>query len=222
LENVLSRKLGAARENLKRARGIYVDRNETKLLARKVDALADQLQFDKVMAGAKVARAADDWEKAEDFYARAGALVADDPNVVGGYQLAGTINLLRRELGRILGAPERLASEAVAQKATELASKAQDLAELSPSLSRQSDKAADLIKSYGQKVPIQIRSDGLTQISVRGVGQVGATTDRTIQLRPGSYTFEGVRAGFRSKLIQVDILPGIEGLVVEIYPNEPV
>ncbi|MDE0780691.1 MAG: hypothetical protein OSB67_08050 [Alphaproteobacteria bacterium] len=222
MKNVLSQKLSAARENLKTARGIYADRRETKLLSEKIDALADQLQFEKVMAVANAARTADDWEKAEDFYARAGALVADDPNVVGGYHLAGEINQLRRELGRILATPARLAYEPLAQKAAELVSKAKNLAELSPFLSRQSDKVADLIKAYDQKVSIRILSDGLTRITVRGVGQVGATTDRTIQLRPGSYTFEGARAGFRSKLIQVDILPGIEGLVVEIYPNEPV
>lgn len=132
------------------------------------------------------------------------------------------MNRLRTELERILDAPERLSSVAVADNAKGLVSKAGDVAELSPSLADASRKVARLIDEYGRKVSIRILSDGVTRISVQGVGQVGVTTDRTIQLRPGSYVFEGARAGFRSKLIPVDILPGTEGLVVEIYPNEPV
>jgi hypothetical protein len=220
--NVLSRKLGAARTNLKNARAIYSGRSEVGLLSRKIDALDQQLKFETLMAKAGSARAADDWVAAEDFYAQAGALVADDPKVVGDFQLAGEVNRLRTELERILDAPERLSSVAVADNAKGLVSKAGDVAELSPSLADASRKVARLIDEYGRKVSIRILSDGVTRISVQGVGQVGVTTDRTIQLRPGSYVFEGARAGFRSKLIPVDILPGTEGLVVEIYPNEPV
>jgi len=220
--NVLSRKLRAAQTNLKNARAIYSGRSEVNLLAQKINALDQKLKFEALMAQANSARAADDWVAAEDFYAQAGALVADDPKVVGGFQLAGEVNRLHKELERILGAPERLSSTAVADNAKGLVSKAGEVSELSPSLAQASRKVARLIDEYAQKVSIRILSDGVTRISVRGVGQVGVTTDRTIQLRPGSYVFEGARAGFRSKLIPVDILPGTEGLVVEIYPNEPV
>ena len=79
---------------------------------------------------------------------------------------------------------------------------------------------SDIVAAYDTKVAVRILSDGQTKISVRGVGQVGATLDRTIELRPGSYTFEGVRAGFRSKLMKVDIPPGTEEIVLEIYLDE--
>ena len=55
---------------------------------------------------------------------------------------------------------------------------------------------------------------------MRGVGRVGLTNEKTIDLRPGKYTFEGKRTGYRSKLIQVDIPPGSENVVVEIYTDE--
>lgn len=222
LANIQSRRLSNARADLSAARKLFSDRSETRLLSQQVATLAQQLEFEKMMKSASAARRDDDWVAAEDFYARAGAIVPDDPQVTGGYQLAGEINQLQSELTRVLDKPERLASEKVAVKASALVSKARDIADLSPSLVARSDEVAALVKAYGAKVSIRILSDGITKISVRGVGQVGATTDRTIQLRPGSYTFEGARAGFRSKLIQVDIPPGTEGLVLEIYPDEPV
>lgn len=222
LGNLLARRLEPARSNLRQARTIYPDRSETQLLSSKIAVLAEQLEFENLMRSANMARQSDDWRAAEDYYARAGAIVGDDPQVTGGYELAGDINRLGSELAKILDAPERLSSEAVAGKAAEQVSRARDLAELSPALANEAGKVAKLLEEYGTKVSIRILSDGITRISVRGVGQVGTTTDRTIQLRPGSYTFEGTRAGFRSKLIEVDIPPGIEGLVLEIYPNEPV
>ena len=222
LGNVLGRKLGAARADLNAARSVYPDRRETRLLAEKIETLATALKFEQMVAGAKAAEQEDDWSAAKDFYARAGAIVPDDPNVTGGYQLATEINRLQLQLTDILDNPDRMASETVANDAAEQATKAQGIADLSPSLARMAQDVTHLVESYAQKVSIRILSDGVTRISVRGVGQVGVTTDRTIELRPGSYIFEGTRAGFRSKLITVDVPPGTEGLTLEIYPDEPV
>lgn len=222
LAHVSARRLPQARADLKAARSLFADRRETRLLSQQIEELSRQLEFETMMSGAASARAGDDWTAAEDFYARAGAIVPDDPRVTGGYNLAREINGLQTDLSAIQAAPERLASEMVADRASALVSKARDVAELSPSLAARAQKVAELVAAYGTKVSIRILSDGVTRISVRGVGQVGATTDRTIELRPGSYTFEGTRAGFRSKLVEVDIPPGTEGLVLEIYPDEPV
>lgn len=222
LAHVSARRLSQARTDLEAAQSLFADRRETRLLSQQIGELSRQLEFEKMMAAANSARAADDWVAAEGFYARAGAIVPDDPQVTGGYHLAQEINGLQRDLSAIRAAPERLASEQVAARASGLVSKSRDIAELSPALAAQAQAVGDLVAAYGTKVSIRILSDGVTRISVRGVGQVGATTDRTIELRPGSYTFEGTRVGFRSKLVQVDIPPGTEGLVLEIYPDEPV
>jgi len=222
LAHVSARRLSQARADLKTAQTLFADRREIRLLSQQIEELSRQLEFENMMAAAASARAADDWAAAENFYARAGAIVPDDPQVTGGYHLAGEINGLQRDLSAIRAAPERLASQQIANQASALVSKARDIAELSPGLAAQAQEVAELVEAYATKVSVRILSDGVTRISVRGIGQVGATTDRTIELRPGSYIFEGTRAGFRSKLVQVDIPPGTEGLMIEIYPNEPV
>ena len=78
----------------------------------------------------------------------------------------------------------------------------------------------ELLKAYSTKVQVKVVSNGVTNISVRGVGKVGLTNEKTIDLKPGKYMFEGKRTGYRSKLIQVEVLPNAESIVVEILSDE--
>ena len=50
--------------------------------------------------------------------------------------------------------------------------------------------------------------------------KVGLINEKVIDLKPGTYTFEGKRIGYRSKLIQVDIPPNLGGIVVKISSDE--
>ena len=43
---------------------------------------------------------------------------------------------------------------------------------------------------------------------MRGVGRIGRTLEKTISLKPGLYSFEGKRTGYRSKLIEVAVKAG--------------
>jgi hypothetical protein len=49
---------------------------------------------------------------------------------------------------------------------------------------------------------------------------VGKTSERTIRLKPGEYTFEGARPGFRSKLVAVSIPLRSKTFIVEIMCDE--
>ena len=68
---------------------------------------------------------------------------------------------------------------------------------------------------------ITVISDGLTEISVRRVGQVGRHERATIELTPGRYELEGRRPGYRSKLVALDVNFGIERMQVEVVCDEP-
>ncbi|MBO6783638.1 MAG: hypothetical protein JJ899_10275, partial [Alphaproteobacteria bacterium] len=202
--------VAAGRRSLAAARKLYRGRSETRSLSTRIEELARDQEFRRLVANAEKARASDDWETAESLYARAGAIEPDDPRVNGGYALAGDILALRAQVASYLASPERLSSKQVAQQARGTVSRVADIAELSPSLAQRGRELESLVAAYDREVAVRILSDGVTHISVRGVGHVGATNDRTIELRPGSYTFEGKRPGYRSKLVQVDIPPGAD------------
>ena len=67
-----------------------------------------------------------------------------------------------------------------------------------------------------------VRSDNHTHISVRGVGEVGVVEKKSIRLKPGVYTFEGKRSGFRSRLLNVEIGLYQTSVDVELICNEQI
>jgi len=70
------------------------------------------------------------------------------------------------------------------------------------------------------KIPVTVTSDNQTFILVRGVGKVGVTQQRTIQLKAGVYTFEGMREGYKSKLVELRIPIGSDSIGVRIVCDE--
>jgi tetratricopeptide (TPR) repeat protein len=220
LANVDQKNLVAARRHLKNAASIFNERSEVELLSRKVSALALDLEAERLIKEAKSASGSDNWAAAETLYQKAGKIQPNSKDVVDGYALALKINSLNGKLAHHLQAPHRLSSINVAEIVRNLVTEAMTVSAKSHSLADQTTKLLELLKAYSAKVSVKVISDGVTNISVRGVGRVGLTNEKTIDLRPGKYTFEGKRIGFRSKLIQVDVPLGSENLVVEIYSDE--
>ena len=53
-------------------------------------------------------------------------------------------------------------------------------------------------------------------MGIRGVGRIGRTGERTIELRPGGHVFEGKRPGDRSKPARVAMTAGA-GASVDVW-----
>ena len=84
------------------------------------------------------------------------------------------------------------------------------------------EKLERALELYQTKVSVRISSDGKTAIAVRGVGRVGVVMSKTIELKPGNYSFEGKRTGYRSVLIQVNVPPGADEIEVSVICNEQI
>jgi hypothetical protein len=212
----------AARRALKAAEAVFEGRSESKLLAQRIAALERDIDVVRLTRKAEAAADADDWTSAQSHYEAIGKLLPGDQQAAAGAQLARTITDLDARIARHLAAPQRLASSNVADEARRLIAEAQMASALSPRLAGRRAALEAALADYTTEIPVEVVSDGVTYVSVRGVGQVGPTTGRTIALRPGRYTFEGIRAGYKSKLVQVDIPPGATGFVVEVVCDEPV
>ena len=220
LFSVDQKDLVAAQRYLKNASSIFNERSEVELLSRKVKALALDLEVERLVKEAKSESKADNWPKAEALFQKAGKIQPNRKDLVDGYALAGKINSLSGKLAYHLHAPHRLTSVNVAEIARILVAEAKTVSAKSHLLADQTTKLLELLKAYSKKVSVKVISDGVTNISVRGVGKVGLTNEKTIDLRPGRYTFEGKRIGYRSKLIQVEVPPNSGNLVVEIFSDE--
>ena len=220
LANIDKRILIPAQGNLKTARLIYKDRAETKLLAKKVANLQLELEVEKLVHEAQSASQSDDWITAESLYLKAGKIQQNHIQVVEGYALSKKINALNNQLSRHIQAPHRLSANNVAEIVRKLVVKAETVSTKSPAISMKTAELSKLLTEYSTKVAVKVISDAFTNISVRGVGKVGVTVEKTINLRPGKYTFEGIRSGYKAKLIQIDIPPGSMNIVVEIVCDE--
>lgn len=219
---VETRDLAGARRALGRAKEMFAQRAETKLLQGRVDRLAREIEIARLAGLAEAAAATDDWPGARRRYAELAKLLPGDEKVGAAIDLADTILDTTGRIDHLLASPDRLAAANIAAEARVAIDAARVPAALSPALATKRDALQEALSLWTAAVPVAVVSDGATAISVRGVGQVGVTTGRTIELKPGRYTFEGARAGYRSKLVSVEIPPGATGITVEVVCDEPV
>lgn len=181
---------------------------DTRELQAQVAALERTLERDRRLADAEQAAARDDWEAALRAFEEARAIEPAHDGAVGGSGLAARIVAAQRAADDFLARPERLGSSAVAGAARETLRGAKALASLSARLETSAGALERAIEAGQTPVPVRILSDGRTEIGIRGVGRVGRTEERVIELRPGDYVFEGKRPGYRSRLVEVTVQAG--------------
>jgi tetratricopeptide (TPR) repeat protein len=222
LARIEKRDAKSAQKSLAAARAVFPGRDEVSVLVTKLAVLERELETEHLIVNARIAAAKDDWASALEQYGKAAKIEPNNKAVVDGYALAQSITTLSDQMLQHLRASHRLASPNVASQANQLLGDAGNISEESPKLQAKAQELRDLLALYAMKVQVQIISDGQTRISVRGVGHVGTTSNKTIELKPGKYSFEGMRTGFKSKLIRVEIPPGARRVQVEIYCDEQI
>ena len=188
---------------------------DTRQLRAQVAALERTLNRDRRLAEAEQAAVRDDWEAALRAFEEAGAIEPAHDGAVKGSELAARIVTVQRAVDGFLARPERLGSPEVAGAARETLREAKAMVSLSARLKTGAEALEQAIEAGRTPVPVRILSDGRTEIGIRGVGRVGRTGERTIELRPGDYVFEGKRPGYRSKLVRVAVTAG-GGAPVEV------
>ncbi|MFQ5344815.1 MAG: hypothetical protein ACE5DZ_02510 [Mariprofundus sp.] len=220
LADVEKRRLKAARSSYQQAKALDPNRPELLILDKAINKLANSLDLEKAITQGKAAVARDDWAKALSVYTAAAKKHPDDTTVLDGLQLSTRIVSLQSELAAYNGQPTRLASPNVSAAAQSLLIQAGEFSRNSASLSRQIKQLKNLIAEVNREIPITITSDNQTYILLRGIGKIGITQEKTIQLKPGDYTFEGIRQGYRSKLVKVRIPVGLTSFGVKVICDE--
>ena len=207
------RALDSAKQALAEARRRDPQHADTLALGTQVATLERTLIRDMHLAAAEQAAARDDWEAALRAFEEARTVEPTHDEAVGGSTLAARVVNAQMAVDEFLARPERLGSAAVADAARTALREAETLAALSARLASSMEGLERAIETARTPVPVRILSDERTEIGIRGVGKVGRVRERTIELVPGEYVFEGKRKGYRSKLVEVR---------VEANPDAPV
>jgi len=220
LSNVKRKKITAARNNYKQASSLYSGRSELAVLGAAIAKTSKALDLKHAIALAHKAIAQDDWRNAQSIYATASKRHPNDKTIQDGLQLANKIVSLQQSITDYIRRPERLASQNISAAARNALFQTTVFARNSASLSRDAGKLKALIVGMRVDIPVFVKSDNKTFILVRGIGKVGLTSGRTIKLKPGEYTFEGIRSGYKSKLVQVRLTIGETSYQVEVICDE--
>ncbi|MGI9346136.1 MAG: hypothetical protein ACR2PW_07730 [Gammaproteobacteria bacterium] len=212
--------LAAAGAYLQRAARLLPDNAQLKKLQYRLQQQQQGEHFANLMLTAWQAQQQDNWPKAQQQYAQAIVLAPRHDEARTHHQQAQQVNDAARTLSRLIARPDRLQDAGIEAKASDFLRGIAALRPLSPSLAQEYEKLERLIALYVAEGQVVVVSDNQTDIGVRGHGKIGRTLRRTVSLRPGDYVFEGVRKGYRSKLVKMRLEPGVSSAEITVVCDE--
>ena len=177
-------------------------------LQQKILDLERQLNMEQNLTAANQALLQDDWQLALQSYNKILAIDSEHNEAAQGSLFAKQIIGAQKQVDEFLSQPHRLSSSNIAAAARKTISEVNHLTGFSARLSQSIDSLDNALSDWTTLVPIRVVSDGETEIGVRGVGKIGKTKERFVELRPGTYVFEGQREGYRSILVKLVVAAG--------------
>lgn len=196
-----------ARQALAQARSIDSNRPELRSVQQQLARAEQTSAVTEAVQQIAVFSAADEWPTVQLLANKALSTAPDHPDLQQSLQQAERILAASQQLNSYIQQPERLTDANIQQSANAAIARAEPLGTLSSKLTAQLLQLKQLLQTKQQAVAVRILSDERTYIRVLGVGNVGEIKDKTIQLAPGSYQFEGVCKGYRTEIITVTVHP---------------
>jgi tetratricopeptide (TPR) repeat protein len=164
-------------------------------------------QLEHLQSRADRAFAEERWSDAEALYAEALAL---DPNLqfaLSGRSAARAQQQADAALAAIIDDPDRLSSARAYADAEAALAAAEALEARGPQLQARVEQVRAVLETYARPVPVILRSDNRTRITVSSVGVLGAFEEKQLTLRPGAYTVVGSRDGCRDVRARIVVRP---------------
>ena len=211
-----------ARYHYQRAEKIHPERLELKSLLEQILVEEKSYRTEQALKQAEQATHEDNWIRAKAGFEKAKKNMPSNEEAIKGIKLAKEILRLQSALVQYEKSPYRLTDNGVLNEAKEILEHASHFSKQSSKLRKKIKQLSELISTFNQLIPVIVTSDNMTDIQVRGVGKIGRILNKTIQLKPGYYTFEGIRNGFKSKLLQVLIPYNKNNYSVRIICDESI
>jgi len=217
-----NKQIKKARHHYQEAEKFDPKRKELELLLGQVLAQEKALRIQQAVKQAEQAIRQDNWQQAKANFAKVIKDMPENETAIEGLKRANEILGLQSSLSQYIKNPYRLTHSGVLSAAKKTLTQAQHASSYSFGIKRQTEQLRKLIATFNRLIPVTIMSDNKTYVLVRGIGKVGVISQKTIQLKPGNYTFEGTRNGFKSKLLQVLIPHDQNNYSVRIICDEPI
>jgi len=164
----------------------------------------------------------ENWQAALEEY---DSVLALDPTIrfaLEGKARTETRAELAEQLQSHIAHPERLSTDEVLESAQQLLDQAESTEPSGPVLRRQIDSLAEHIAVATTPIRVELISDNLTEVTVYRVGRLGRFTQHALDLRPGSYTVVGSRAGYRDVRQRLTVSPNRDSKPVVVRCEEKI
>lgn len=212
----------AARAAFDRAAAIRPDSPEPAVGLARLEAATGRVAIEASRERARELIEAEQWHQAAADYR---AVLEIDPTLTfarDGLRVAESRGSLSDRLTFHLERPERLSAAEVLDEVEQLLERAREVEAPGP---RHRQQVAALERQVARvRVPVRVSlvSDALTDVTVYQVGRLGTFARRELELRPGTYTVVGTRAGYRDVRRQLTVEPGAPPEPFEIRCEEKI
>jgi tetratricopeptide (TPR) repeat protein len=166
--------------------------------------------------------ASEQWHQARDIYQQ---ILAGDSSVVEarlGQIRSSTRASLSDDIDKILRAPLRLASPNVLEHARQLLQDAGGIQSPGPNHRQQVDRLGEVLIQAVTPVPVKLRSDNTTVVTLFKVGELGIFSEKQLSLKPGNYVVAGSRSGYRDVRVEFQVTPWGMSAPIEVICREPI
>jgi tetratricopeptide (TPR) repeat protein len=198
----------AAAADFERALQIAPDSREAREGLAEARNRARAARIQELLDEARQAAAAEEWHRAADRYRELLALDAGLVAARDGLTAAEARAGLDARLQATLADPQRLGSAEVQRAAQALLDEAGALPEPGPRLRGQLQALREALATARIPVPVALRSDGATRVTVLRVGALGAFENHRLELPPGAYVALGERPGYRDVRVRFEVRAG--------------
>jgi tetratricopeptide (TPR) repeat protein len=165
-------------------------------------------RINRLLDAARQAAAAERWPEAAEHHRAALAIDAGLVEARDGLETAQARADLDKRLTATLAAPQRLGSTEVQGAAQALLDRARAIPQPGPRLRGQIRDLQQALAAARIPVPVVLRSDGKTRVTVLRVGTLGTFEQRDLELPPGDYVALGERAGYRDVRVSFPVRAG--------------
>lgn len=212
----------AAEAALERARRANPQGPELADLRQRVHAASQLASLDRLRAQAEGLERQEKWSDAVKLYDQALAVERTTSFALRGRERAQRLTQLHAAIDAYLADPSRLQSADPLTHARSLLAQPLEPDEQGPVLSGKRQRLAQLVTAAQTPLPVLLRSDRNTEITVLRVGTQGSFESRRIELPPGRYVAVGSRPGYRDVRVAFEVSPATAEQPVTIQCTEPI
>jgi hypothetical protein len=213
---------GLAQRYLSDAQKIDPSRSETTLLKGRIEKALTQLNAAQLEQQISIFAQSDEWETVKIIGDKALERYPENSFIQSTMESANNILRIQDKLVGYQARPLRLRDANIRNNAQVAIQEARQYFDSSAMLAATVEQLQDTITQENRPIAVTIQSDNRTIIKVLGMGIIGQTESKQIELKPGTYKLEGTRQGYKTEIVTLVVEQSENPIEIDIRCTQKV